>query len=83
MFWPHMGVGFGWGGWLIGGLLMLLVLGAFVTLVYFLIRNSNSNHSSNRQGGTSNNALEILKQRYARGDISKEEYETVRTDLEV
>ena len=83
MFWPHMGGGFGWGGWLVGGLLMLLFLGTFVALVYFLIRASNNNHSSSGRDGTSNNALEILKQCYARGDISKEEFETIRTDLGV
>lgn len=80
MFWPHMG-GFGWGGWVAGGLMMLLILGAFVTLVYFLVRSGANNQSSSGQNGGRNDALEILKQRYARGDISKAEYDEMRRDL--
>ncbi|MFO7680135.1 MAG: SHOCT domain-containing protein [Chloroflexota bacterium] len=77
MFWPHMGGGFGWGGWIVGGLVMLLFLCALVVLIYFIVRSSSSSQS----GGGSNDALEILKQRYARGDISKAEYDEMRRDL--
>lgn len=80
MFWPHMG-GYGWGGWVGGGLIMLLILGAFVALIYFLVRSGTNNQSSGGQSGGRNDALEILKQRYARGDISKAEYDEMRRDL--
>lgn len=80
MYWPHMG-GFGWGGWIVGGLLMLLFLGALVALVLFIIRSSTNNQSSGGQSGGREDALEILKQRYARGDISKAEYDEKRQDL--
>lgn len=81
MFWPHMGGGFGWGGWIVGGLVMLLFLGALVALVFFIIRSSTNNQSSGGQSGGRNDALEILKQRYARGDISKAEYDEMRREL--
>lgn len=33
-------------------------------------------------GGSGENALDILKKRYARGEISKEVYEQMKKDLE-
>jgi putative membrane protein len=32
-------------------------------------------------GSKTGNALEILKQRYARGEISKDEYQRMKTEL--
>jgi putative membrane protein len=58
--------GFGW-VWMIVGLLGLIALVGVV--VYLLTRNSKQQTIS-----TDNNALNILKQRYARGEITREEY---------
>lgn len=80
MFFPHMG-GFSWVGWIVGFIIMLLFLGALVTLVYFLIRAISVNQSGDSQLGRGGDALEILKQRYVRGEISKAEYEEMRSDL--
>ena len=80
MFFPHMG-GFGWGSWIVGGLVMLLFLGILVALVYFLIRAGVNNQSGGGQRSTGSDALEILKQRYARGEISKAEYDEMHHDL--
>ncbi len=61
----------GWGGWAFGGGMMIfwfvLIVGLIVLLVRFL-------------GGTTQqydgpDAMELLKQRYARGDIDAEEFE--------
>lgn len=76
MFWPHMG---GWGGWMTGGLVILLVIGLIIALVVLLMRSGNS--SSRREIGP-NQALELLKQRYARGEITREEYEEIRRELQ-
>ncbi len=83
MWWPHMS-GFGWGGWLLGGLMMLLFWGGLIILIVLAVRAfaRPGSHSQNQASGPSISALEILKNRYARGEISKEEFETIRHDLE-
>lgn len=82
MYWPqHM---FGWGGWLAGLLMMLIFWGGLIVLVVLVLRAFSSSRSSQptNQMGTGETALDILKKRYARGDISKEEFEAIRRDLE-
>ena len=53
-----------------------LVIAGGVALFRVLVRG-------NRNGGTlpTNSALEILKQRYAKGEISREEFERMKQDL--
>lgn len=66
-----------WLAWL-GPIAMVLFWALFVTAIVMLIvhlaRNARSSHS-----GT---ALSILKERYARGEIPREEYEQKRKDLQ-
>jgi len=80
----HMGPGMmgGWGmGWF-GGLFMIifwiLILVALVFFIKWLVQNTG--RSQTGLGG-GNRALEILKERYARGDIDKAEFETMKMDL--
>jgi len=44
--------------------------------------NSSHVHSHVEQSTHKNRAVEILKERYAKGEISKETYFEMRTDLE-
>lgn len=81
MYWLHHMGGVGWGGWIIGGLVMLLIIGMLAALVYFLVRAGSHNQSGGKHHSGSG-AVEILKQRYARGDISKTEYQEMRQELE-
>ncbi len=74
----YMGPGMmgGWGmGWL-GGIFMMifwvLVLAGLVFLIKWLIQSTNR---ANSDAGSGNRALEILKERYARGEIDSAEYE--------
>jgi len=60
-------------GWL---LLPLLLLGGIAALVGWRPQGGGQ-----RQEGTHPTPEEILKQRYARGEISREEYERMRQDL--
>ncbi|MCB0017297.1 MAG: SHOCT domain-containing protein [Anaerolineales bacterium] len=81
MFWPYHMSGMGWGGWIVGGLAMLLFFGALLALIFLLIRAGSANQSRGRQPESGSDALDILKLRYAHGEISKTEYEEIRHDL--
>jgi putative membrane protein len=52
-----------------------------VALVYFIkwLIQSSGRRQPDTAGG--NRALEILRERYARGEIDKAEFETMKTDL--
>ena len=54
---------------------ILIILG-IVVLIKWLFGGS-----SRRDSGTADRALEILKERYARGEIGKDEFEQKRRDL--
>ena len=83
MFWPpeHM-MSYGWGGWLAGGLMMLLFWGGLIALIFFLIRAASSDGRKPEDTYSGENAKEIVKRRYARGEISKAEYDAIRRDIE-
>lgn len=76
----HMG-SHGWGHMLIGGVMMAAFWIAVITLIVFLVRRLTSRQSS-PASQRSPSALELLQQRYARGEIDKHEYEARRRDLE-
>ena len=70
--------GMGWGG----GLFMLIFWGLAILGVVFLIRFVLDRRRPGEAKGPEETALEILKRRYARGEIIREEYERMRRDLE-
>jgi len=70
----------GWGPWMawLGPLFMVAVWGSIITGGVFLVR------SLVRKGQRLNgeeSSLEILKRRYARGEIGRQEYDEKRSDL--
>jgi putative membrane protein len=75
-----------WWMWIIGGLMMLLFWGAIFALAFFAIRAllRSGREDSHRQTSfyQGENSLEILKQRYARGEITRDEYLEMRKELE-
>jgi len=70
--------GFGYGGmmgWLGGGIMMLLFWAVIIYFIVWLVR-------SNKVDGTDGNkSLDILKERYAKGEIDKKEFEEKKKDL--
>ena len=72
----------GWGWWMIfGGIWMLLFWIAIIWLVVWGIR-SLVRHREPRSGTPEkHDPLDIAKERYAKGQISKEEFEQIKRDL--
>ena len=74
---PGMMGGFGWMA--IMPVLWIVVLGLIIWAVVAAVRGSSESRSSDSSKADS--ALEVLKRRYARGEINKEEYEEKKRDL--
>ena len=74
----HMGPGMMGGGGIFMIVFWILVLVALVFFIKWLIQSTSSGRAG---GGSSNRALEILKERYARGEIDNTEFETIKTNL--
>lgn len=70
--------GMGW--WMLfGGIWMLLFWGGLIVLIVWGIKKLTE-----RGGGrntATQNALDIARERYARGEISREEFERIKKDL--
>jgi putative membrane protein len=73
---PGMMGGFGW-MWLIP-VFWILILGLIIWAVIAAVRRPGESDSSAR---SADSALELLKKRYARGEIDKQEYEEKKKDL--
>ena len=71
----------GWGagsmmGWFGGGIMMIVFWALFIALIVWVVREvSGRNSRSGLQ------ALDILKERYAKGEINKEEFESKKKDI--
>lgn len=67
----------GWGHWA-GAVFMVVFWAAVIVGLVFLIRYLVR---LGRERGEESSALEILKRRYARGEIDKKEFDAKRKDL--
>ena len=82
----HMGPGMmggwgtGWFGWIFMIIFWVLVIIGLILLIRWLVHNTGPRSESwNKR---SSNAMEILKERYARGEIDKQEFEEKKKDLQ-
>lgn len=79
--WYSWGTGIGI-GWAIFGLIMMVAFwAAIIAGIVLLVRWIAGNRGQGQTQGGEPTALEILKRRYARGEISKEEFEAKKKDL--
>ncbi len=77
--WDFAGHGWGWVG--IGMVHMLLFWGLIILAIVALVRNlPGTSSESSRE--TNKVPLDILKERYARGEIEKPDYEEKRHELQ-
>ena len=80
----NYGYGYNWIFMLLVGLIVFVIV---VLIIYALVRtmggsgkfDSSSSHEDKRE--SSNHALEILAERYARGEINDEEYRLKKIEL--
>jgi putative membrane protein len=73
---PGMMGGFGW-GWL--PLLVIVFWGLVIWGIVAAVRSASGRRGCDRS--TTESALEVLKRRYAQGEIKKKEYEEKKRDL--
>ncbi len=81
---PHMMWGGGWHGMIFGPIFMILILVAIIAAVVLIVRwLGGPMHAPGPQHYPSPGQppLDILKERFARGEIDKEEYEERRRVL--
>ena len=70
--WGHMSWGYG------GVFMWLLFLLLIGVVIYFVVRGEKWM----KRGGSDETPLDILKKRYARGEITRQEYEAMKKDLQ-
>jgi len=83
-YWGHMGpgmTGWGYGAGRIWSIIMLAFWIAVIVGLVFLIRWLVISTGVGGRARPEESALEILKRRYARGEIDKQEYEEKKKDL--
>ena len=76
------GFGMGWNWWVMG-LMMLLFWGGLVVLAVLLVRGlfPGGGQLPSGPAGHEPTARQILDQRYARGEITREQFEQMKRDL--
>lgn len=76
----YYGFGFGW-------IFMVLFWGLVIWAIIALVRGGSGggccgSHHENHKHNREDDALEILKKRYAKGEVSKEDFDKMKKDLE-
>lgn len=92
--WPHMWNGAWWPGGLFMGLFWLVLFGLVVFLAVYAAQNWNRRQTAGgpptsrgtsgerEASGERETPREVLDRRYAEGEISRDEYEQMKRDLE-
>lgn len=69
-----------WAG-LLSPIFLVLVISGIVLIATWVYRQGGAGEARDRQQSPSVNPLDILKARYAQGEITREQYEQMRQDL--
>jgi putative membrane protein len=67
--------GFGW--WMFGAIFMIIFWGGLIALIVWAVTRL-----SRRGGPGHRDALDIARERYARGEIARDQFEQIKRDLQ-
>jgi putative membrane protein len=67
-------------GWIFGIIFWVLLICIVVGLVRWYVSSSNKNNSSDEEDA-SEKPIDILKRRYAKGEITKKEFLEMKNDI--
>jgi putative membrane protein len=83
MWFVHHGYDWGWGWWVFGAAWMVIFWGGIVALVVWAVTRVTGDREKGRdqQRLEGRSPLDIAKERYARGEITREQFEQLRHDL--
>ena len=70
-----MGWGFGFYGWIFMVLIWAMIIIGIVFFIKWFMTKSSDLHNQDKS------PIEILKERYAKGEIDKKEFENIKKDL--
>ncbi|SHF40041.1 putative membrane protein [Modicisalibacter ilicicola DSM 19980] len=70
-----------WGHMLFGGLMMFLFLAGFIALVILLVLRRSRDIAEDADVLQRSSQLEILRERYARGELDKQQFEKLEREL--
>lgn len=76
MMW-YWGSGGGWGMWIFGILMMLILWGGLAAVFVFLFRSLGGSRQAHPDG-----AMDTLRRRLAAGEINQDEFERIRKVIE-
>lgn len=90
--WHMWGDSYGWNFWWMGPVMMILMMLACAAVIYFLFAHRRAGggmrhggmpwHMGDRMSGPpTHSALQILNERFAKGEIQKEEYEDKKSTI--
>ncbi len=86
--WGFYGGGLGWVGMILGGLFTLIVIVLLILFIVWIIRRMSGHRMGGNywmQGGPGGpggpSAKDILQMRYAKGEITQEQYQQMLAEL--
>ena len=77
--WMMGGWGMGWFGMIFMIIFWGLIIVGLVLLIRWLIQNTSGKGQTGVRTGS--NAIDILRERYAKGEISRDEFESMKKDI--
>ena len=76
----YFGDGYGFMGGGFGGFLMILFWGLVIWAIVALVQSA-SNSRQSHGGSREDEAMKTLRERYAKGEITKEQFDQMKKDL--